>query len=281
MDMYDAKSTSNCRWCAPRRRDNPHHRRSYLANFITKDVNKMVNLCLLKHHQSAGVTVALKNLSHGLVNNVSRSHSTSTLNTCGTFIPSIVDHPIIRRKVVLNILDGLVGGYHGGPGGKIGKYMWDHKTMYFSTDPVAMDKVALRAIDAKRAEVGMKSIAEGKPDPYSSFLNLQVEQIETWAHSAWESTTTKRSTCANSISPDRPTAPADTPGWRWPPARTLNRCFVGPHAPRFVYSGCGAARTSPAPRPKEYSNDSSFPLRHGTCTLHRSFILGRAAARGL
>jgi diacylglycerol kinase family enzyme len=44
---------------------NPHHRRSYAAKFLTKEVNKIVNLCLLKHHQSAGVTLALKNLSHG------------------------------------------------------------------------------------------------------------------------------------------------------------------------------------------------------------------------
>lgn len=179
MDMYDAKEYVELPLVLPRAdATNPHHRRSYLAKFITQDVTKMVNLALLKHHQSAGVTVALKNLSHGLVNNVSRSHSTPTLNTCGTFIPSIVDHPIIRKKSVINILDGLVGGYHGGPGGKIGKYMWEHKTMYFSTDPVAMDKVAWKAIDAQRAAVGMKSIAEGKPDPDSTFLNMQVEHIE-------------------------------------------------------------------------------------------------------
>ncbi|RPI18899.1 MAG: DUF362 domain-containing protein, partial [Acidobacteriales bacterium] len=42
----------------------PHHRRSYLARFITKEVSKLVNLGVLKHHQSAGITIALKNLSH-------------------------------------------------------------------------------------------------------------------------------------------------------------------------------------------------------------------------
>lgn len=179
MAMYDETQYVEMPLCLPQADPrNPHHRRSYLANFITKDVNKMVNLCLLKHHQSAGVTIALKNLSHGLVNNVSRSHSTPTLNTCGTFIPNIVDHPIIRKKVVLNILDGVLGAYHGGPGRKVEKYVWEHKTMYFSTDPVAMDKTGLKVIDAKRAEVGMKSIAEGKPDPDSTFLNMQVEHIE-------------------------------------------------------------------------------------------------------
>src|SRR4051794_13215408 len=155
-----------------------HHRRSYLSKFISKDVNKLVNLCLLKHHQSAGVTIALKNLSHGLVNNVSRSHSSSTLNACGTFIPNVVDHPIIRQKVVLNICDGILAAYHGGPGGKVGKYMWEHNTMYFSTDPVALDKTGLKVIDAKRTQVGMLPIATAKPDKDSTFLNMQVEHIE-------------------------------------------------------------------------------------------------------
>jgi hypothetical protein len=179
MDMYDEKQYIELPLVLPRANAaDPHHRRSYLAKFITQDVNKMVNLCVLKHHQSAGVTLALKNLSHGLVNNVSRSHSTRTLNTCGTFIPAIVDHPVIRKKVVLNILDGVLGAYHGGPGSKVEKYVWEHKTMYFSTDPVAMDKVGWKAIDAKRAGVGMPTIAMGRPDADSTFLNMQVEHIE-------------------------------------------------------------------------------------------------------
>jgi hypothetical protein len=156
----------------------PHHRRSYLANFISKDVNKMVNLCLLKHHQSAGVTLALKNLSHGLVNNVSRSHSSRSLNTCGTFIPNIVDHPIIRKKVVLNILDGVLGAYHGGPGRKVGNYVWEHNTMYFSTDPVALDKTGWKVLDAERAKRGMQSIADAKPDADSTFVRMQPEHVE-------------------------------------------------------------------------------------------------------
>jgi hypothetical protein len=179
MDMYDADQYVEMPLALPEANPkDPHHRRSYLSKFISKDVNKMVNLCVLKHHQSAGVTIALKNLSHGLVNNVSRSHSSPTLNTCGTFIPNIVDHPIIRKKVVLNILDGVLGAYHGGPGRKVEKYVWEHNTMYFSTDPVAMDKVGWKAIDEKRAAAGMLPIATAKPDADSTFLNMQVEHIE-------------------------------------------------------------------------------------------------------
>lgn len=155
-----------------------HVRRSYVARTLSKDVNKVVNLCLLKHHQSAGVTLALKNLSHGFVNNVNRSHASTTANACGIFIPAVVELPIFREKVVLNILDGVKAAYHGGPGTTVGHYAWEHRTMYFGTDPVAMDKTGWREIDKKRAEVGRAPIALMKPDEHSQWLNGQVEHIE-------------------------------------------------------------------------------------------------------
>ncbi len=156
-----------------------HFRRSYVARFLTQQVDKMVNLTTLKHHQSAGVTLALKNMSHGLVNNVSRSHSTPTLNACGLFIPSVVDLPVIRAKVVLHIVEGLKGAYHGGPNGStIGKYTWEHKTIYFATDPVALDHIGWKIIDQKRAEMKMLPVAVAAPDRVSTFLRAQPEHIE-------------------------------------------------------------------------------------------------------
>jgi len=89
----------------------------------------------------------------------------------------VVSLPVIREKAVLHICDAVKASYHGGPGGKA-RYIWEHKTMYFGTDPVALDKTGLRAIDAKRQQVGMASIALSKPDKESTFLNCQVEHIE-------------------------------------------------------------------------------------------------------
>ncbi len=152
-------------------------RRSYASQFITRQVNKLINVPLLKDHQSAGVTLALKNLSHGLVNNVSRSHATKTLNACGAFIPAVVALPVIRNKTVLHVMDGIKALYHGGPGAKP-QFVWEHKAMYFATDPVAMDRVGWREIDKKRAAVGMKSIAEDRPDKFSTFLSRQPEHVE-------------------------------------------------------------------------------------------------------
>ncbi|MBY0504058.1 MAG: DUF362 domain-containing protein [Bryobacteraceae bacterium] len=159
---------------------NERARRSYASRYITTEVDKLVNLCLLKHHQSAGITIALKNLSHGLVNNVCRSHSSPMLNACGAFIPAAVSVPVIRNKTVLNICDGIKGLYHGGPGvsPRKAKYVWEHKTLYFSTDPVAMDRIGWKALDAKRLSVGMALIADAKPDADSGFVRMQPEHVD-------------------------------------------------------------------------------------------------------
>jgi uncharacterized protein (DUF362 family) len=179
MDGYDADHYMEMALVLPEvKSEDPHYRRSYVAKFLTKDVNKMINLCVLKHHQSAGITLALKNMSHGLVNNVNRSHSTKTLNACGAFIPAAVDLPVIREKVVLHILDGVKGAYHGGPGRKVGKYLWSHKTMYFATDPVALDKVGWKILDAKRTEMGMRPVGEAEPDEDSVYYRMQPEHVE-------------------------------------------------------------------------------------------------------
>jgi hypothetical protein len=157
--------------------DNERARRSYAAQFITKQVNKVVNLPVLKEHQSAGITMCLKNLSHGLVNNVNRSHSSPTLNACNSFIPAVVALPVIRNKVVLNILDGVKGLYNAGPGGQK-EYVWEHRTLYFSTDPVAMDHIGWEVIDEKRVSVGMNKLMESAPDKNDTFVHRQCEHVE-------------------------------------------------------------------------------------------------------
>jgi hypothetical protein len=155
----------------------PHFRRSYVAKTVTQHANKIINLPVLKHHQSAGVTICLKNMSHGCVNNVNRSHLTPTSNACGIFIPSVVSLPVFRQKFVLQIVDAVRASYHGGPGGRP-EFIWEPKTLYFGTDPVAIDKTGWQMIDQKRKQAGMAPIALSKPDKASHYLNCQVEHIE-------------------------------------------------------------------------------------------------------
>jgi uncharacterized protein (DUF362 family) len=157
--------------------DNVTARRSYAARFITREVNKLINVPCLKDHQSAGITLALKSLSHGLVNNVNRSHSSPSLNACNAFIPAAVSIPVIRNKTVLHILDGVKGLYHGGPSARP-QFVWEHNTLYFATDPVALDHIGWDVIDAKRVSVGMKKLVEDTPDQFSTFVHRQPEHVE-------------------------------------------------------------------------------------------------------
>ena len=108
---------------------------------------------------------------------MARSHATRTLNACGAFIPAVVALPVIRNKTVLHILDGVKGLYHGGPGARP-QYVWEHKTLYFATDPVALDRIGWRVLDRQRHSVGMKPIAEDAPDKVSTFLRRQPEHVE-------------------------------------------------------------------------------------------------------
>ncbi len=133
--------------------------RSHLGKLITRTLNKIVLLPVLKDHGSAGVTGALKNMSHGSVNNVARSHSTEDTNTCNMFVPEIVNHPILRKKCVLQIMDGIKGVFQKGPFGQNPEFVWEYNALFFGTDPVAMDHIEWRIIDAKRREKNLPPVA--------------------------------------------------------------------------------------------------------------------------
>jgi hypothetical protein len=84
---------------------------------------------------------------------------------------------VIRNKTVLHVLDGVKGLYHGGPSARP-QFVWEHRTLYFATDPVALDHVGWRKIDEKRLAVGMKKLVEDTPDKFSTFIHRQPEHVE-------------------------------------------------------------------------------------------------------
>lgn len=171
---YDPDVFTSMGFSAPEHSPRDDRRfRSHLSAIVTRMCSKVINLPVLKDHRSAGVTLALKNMSHGMNNNVARSHLGGVAhgfgdlhkhingpNQCNTFIPQAVAHRKMREKVVLHIMDGLIGVYEGGPGAWNRTWAtWRHKGMFFGTDPVAMDHVGWDIIDKKRAEEGWPSVA--------------------------------------------------------------------------------------------------------------------------
>jgi hypothetical protein len=177
MEGYDAAHFVELPFTLPQSdpRD-PAARRSYAARFVTREITKLINLPTLKSHNAAGVTLALKSLSHGLVNNVSRSHDGPRLRIA-EFTPAVVAMPAIRTKTVLHILDGTKGLYHGGPGIMHGDFVWEHKTVYLATDPVALDRVGWMAIDEQRERQHLPRVGERYTDAVWKSPERQPEHI--------------------------------------------------------------------------------------------------------
>jgi Domain of unknown function (DUF362) len=197
---YDPDVFREVMYCDPHHDPSDDRRfRSHLSVIVSRRIDKLITIPVLKDHRSSGVTLALKNLSHGLVNNVARSHLIlhkgdsarepgGTLNQCGTFIPTMASLPAVRQKAVLHILDGLVGTWEGGP--KLDNKTfatWQYKSLLFATDPVALDHIGWEIIDRKRAAEGWPGVAAmgldastgvGKIDgkPYPEELHIRQPQ---------------------------------------------------------------------------------------------------------
>lgn len=170
---YDPDVFTHMGFCMPEHDKKDDRRfRSHLSMIVSRLVNKVVTIPCLKDHRSAGVTLSLKNMSHGMDNNVARSHVSgvahgfldSTVtgpNQCNTFIPHAVAQHKLREKATLHILDGLIGVYEGGPGCWNKTWgTWHYNSLLFATDPVALDHVGWDIIDRKRRREGWAPVAD-------------------------------------------------------------------------------------------------------------------------
>lgn len=139
---------------------------SYFSKIVTQEVDKIINLPILKN-AGATVTNAVKNLAFGVISNTSRLHSKLWHETCA----EVLAFAPVRDKVVLNITDGLKGCFDKGPGANP-QFFTNYLTMLFSTDPIAMDRIAHEIVVKKRIEKGIQK--EDRPGA-AKFLDLAAE----------------------------------------------------------------------------------------------------------
>jgi uncharacterized Fe-S center protein len=81
-----------------------------------------------------------------------------------------VAFPVLRDKVVLNIVDGLQACYDGGPGANP-KFIYDANVLLFGTDPVAIDSVAHDMIIKERIARGTQQVDDPRRRS-AAFLDL-------------------------------------------------------------------------------------------------------------
>jgi uncharacterized protein (DUF362 family) len=143
-----------------------------LSEILTRSSSVLINLPVLKDHDGAGVTIALKNM-YGVIHNPNKYHP----NGCNPYIADLNMLPEIRSRMKLTICDATTAMYEGGPGFKP-EHSWKSNSLLVSEDPVALDSTGWQMIERKRAEMGLKSLeAEQRAPRYISTAADQEHRL--------------------------------------------------------------------------------------------------------
>ncbi len=130
---------------------------SRYSRIVTQQVDVLINVPVLKHHAMAGVSGCLKNLAFGSVDNTRRFHGKPIY--CNPAIAEILEHKVLKEKLVLNIVDGLVASFDRGPTYHA-ESTWKYGSLFISADPVILDVLVLQTVNQKREEMELDSVSK-------------------------------------------------------------------------------------------------------------------------
>ncbi|UCH36312.1 MAG: DUF362 domain-containing protein [Armatimonadota bacterium] len=142
--------------------DEIEHRsfRGRISRILSDRTTALINLPILKDHNSAGVTVALKN-HYGTCNNPGAHHG----NHCDPYLADLNDVPEIRDKTRLIVCDAVQAVCEGGPGFRSPECLWEPQAIMLGFDPVALDFVGWQIIEQRRRDIGLPSLADAGREP--------------------------------------------------------------------------------------------------------------------
>jgi uncharacterized protein (DUF362 family) len=132
-----------------------------LSRILTRYSDLFINVPVLKDHDGAGVTIALKNM-YGVIHNPNKYHP----NGCDPYVADLNMLPEIRSRMRLTICDATTAMYEGGPAFKP-EHSWQCNSLLVSQDPVALDATGWRMIERKRAEMDLKTLEAEHRSPRS------------------------------------------------------------------------------------------------------------------
>lgn len=132
---------------------------SLISRTLTRACDAVISLPVLKDHGIAGVTMALKNF-FGAVHNPNKYH----VNAGDPYVADVFALPDIRAKVRLTICEAVAPQYEGGPS-YMPQWSWPFNGLLVARDPVALDYTGWQIIERKRAQMGLKSLAQENRAP--------------------------------------------------------------------------------------------------------------------
>ena len=128
---------------------------SHFSRIVSTEVTKIINVPVMSSNETNGIAGCLYNVTIPNIDNWRRFSQGSRFGA--ESIAEIYSDPLIAKKVVFNLMDGLVAQYAGGPQSQP-SYALHHATLYASRDPVALDAVALKQLEQWRARGSLPAI---------------------------------------------------------------------------------------------------------------------------
>ena len=131
--------------------------RSHFARLVSTLCTKIINVPVLTDNSYIGINGCLGSLALACVDNNRRFQGDPTYGDPA--ICEILSDDLIRRKVVVHILDALISEYAGGPRFDP-QFTKSIGAIYVSRDPVAIDSLVLKRLEQWRA-----ADKQGRIDP--------------------------------------------------------------------------------------------------------------------
>jgi uncharacterized protein (DUF362 family) len=130
-----------------------------LAKMLTEECAMTINMPILKDHEMAGVTFAMKNM-YGVVDKPNLLHS----NNCNPWIADLNALPQVHKRVRLVIGDALASVAQGGPVFHP-EHLWYPNALIVGEDRVAIDQIAWEMLEARRKQAGLQDLAAAGREP--------------------------------------------------------------------------------------------------------------------
>ena len=128
---------------------------SHFSKIISSDVDKVINVPVMSVSETNGIAGCIYNMTIPNIDNWRRFAQGSRFGAGS--LAEIYANSLIAKKVVFNLMDGLIAQYAGGPQPQPG-YAVHHGALYASKDPVALDAIALKRLEEWRKQGSLRPV---------------------------------------------------------------------------------------------------------------------------
>lgn len=131
-------------------------RRSYFAKPVATEFTKIINIASLTDHHLYGIHGSMVSLALGSIDNTLRF--TQGSRGVDEAIGEILDHPILKHKVKLHVIDALRVQFASGPRQEA-EFIRPTGIILLSRDPVAIDTIGVEIINRYRKAARISNVS--------------------------------------------------------------------------------------------------------------------------